>query len=66
MNKSHPVLSEQNKETVRGFLQIMIGVRGDVDVLQCERASSTNGYSNKLICITDIPQKDFSAGSTLS
>lgn len=44
----------------------MVGVRGDVDVLQRERASSTTGYSNELICITDIPQKrEFSAGSAL-
>lgn len=29
-----------------------------MDVLQRERAPSTIGYSNKLICITDIPQKN--------
>lgn len=47
MNKSHPVLSKQNKETVWGTQAVfadnnwvsMVGVRRDVDVLQRERAS---------------------------
>lgn len=54
MNQSHPVLSEQSSSS----WVFMIRVRGDVDVPQRERASSTNVYSNKLICITDIPQKE--------
>lgn len=36
------------------------GVRGDVDVLERERASTTNlpNYGNTLISITDLPQKE--------
>lgn len=36
----------------------MIRIREVVEVFQRDRASFTNGYSNQLICITNIPQKD--------